>query len=228
MNKIIDLSKLSLIAVICLFAAACADDDQQDVPVLLGDDAPPVVSSTDSNDEQAPDTFRAKFVTTAGDFVIEVQREWSPNGADRFYSLVKNGFYDDCAFFRVIEGFMVQFGIGATPDKNVGWNEIPDDKVVKSNIRKYVTFAKTGMPNSRTTQIFINYADNSRLDADGFSPFGEVVSGMEAVDAINSEYGGDPSALQQQIKAQGNSILKPSYPNLDYVKTATIVETPAE
>ena len=138
----------------------------------------------------APATFKARFETSVGPFVIEVHRDWAPKGADRFYNLVKYGYYDGGGFFRVLPGFMVQFGLNGDPSIQSAWREatIADDPVKQSNKRGYVTFAKTGAPNSRTTQIFINFADNGRLDADGFAPFGIVVSGMEAVDKINAEY----------------------------------------
>ena len=184
-------------------------------------------SNSGAKDEQAPETYRVKFTTTAGEFMIEVHRDWSPNGADRFYSLVKHGFFDDCAFFRAVSGFMVQFGIGSTPDKNFGWEDIADDdRASKSNQRGFVTFAKTARPNSRSTQVFINYGNNARLDANGFTPFGKVIGGMEAVDSINQEYGEAPSQLQGVIKQRGNSILQEQFPNLDYILKAQI-ETPA-
>ncbi len=167
--------------------------------------------------------FKAKFETSAGDFIVEVNREWAPRGAQRFYDLVSAGFYDECRFFRVVPNFMVQFGINGDPAIQGRWErEIPDDPVKKSNKRGFVTFAKTGRPNSRTTQIFINFVDNTNLDSDGFSPFGEVVDGMQNVDAIYSAYGERPD--QGEITFQGNAYLSKSFPNLDYVKKATIIE----
>ena len=147
-----------------------------------------------SLNETAPDEFEARFETSAGDFVIEVTREWAPNGADRFYNLVKNGYYDDCRFFRVISGFMVQFGINGDPEIQSNWANpatagIEDDPVRESNERGYVTFAKSGLPNSRTTQVFINFGNNGNLDADGFAPFGRVADGMDSVDDIYRDYG---------------------------------------
>jgi peptidyl-prolyl cis-trans isomerase A (cyclophilin A) len=178
-----------------------------------------------------PGDFQVKFETTKGDFVIEVHRDWSPNGADRFKELVEAKFYDGVKFFRVIDGFMVQFGISGDPAQSAIWREktIPDDPVKQSNTRGYVTFAKTGMPNSRTSQLFINFADNSNLDGQGFAPFAKVVAGMDVVDALNKEYGGAPSEYQPEIQEQGNAFLEAKFPNLDAVKTARIVtaETPA-
>jgi peptidyl-prolyl cis-trans isomerase A (cyclophilin A) len=173
--------------------------------------------------EPAPATFRAKFETSEGDFVIEVTRAWAPNGADRFYNLVRHGFYDEARFFRVIGGFMAQFGINADPQVSARWRgaNILDDPVTQSNKRGYVTFAMAG-PNSRTTQLFINFGDNSRLDGQGFSPFGRVVQGMEIVDRIYSGYGEQPN--QGRIQMQGNAYLTSAFPELDYVKTATIVQ----
>jgi peptidyl-prolyl cis-trans isomerase A (cyclophilin A) len=175
--------------------------------------------------KKAPKTFQAKFETTAGDFVIEVEREWAPNGADRFYQLVSSGFYDDCKFFRDIPDFMVQFGINGDPNIQKNWREatIKDDPVMKSNKPGYVTFATSG-PDSRTTQIFINYEDNRRLDSMGFAPFGRVVEGMDVVKKINSQYGDTPSRAQPQIQARGNAFLNEKFPKLDGVKKATIVE----
>jgi peptidyl-prolyl cis-trans isomerase A (cyclophilin A) len=150
-----------------------------------------------------------------------VHRAWAPKGADRFYNLVKNGFYDGCRFFRVVPGFMVQFGINGNPAIQSNWRNanITDDPVKESNKRGYVTFA-TGGPNTRTTQVFINFQNNAGLDRQGFAPFGEVVTGMDVVDKINAQYREQPN--QAQIQAQGNAYLNKSFPKLDYVKTATI------
>lgn len=177
--------------------------------------------------EKAPAVYKAKFDTSKGTFVIEVHRDWSPNGADRFYNLVKNGFYNDVRFFRVISGFMVQFGISGNPDLSAVWREarIPDDAVKESNQRGYVSFATAG-PGTRTTQVFINFGDNGGLDGQGFSPFGQVVSGMDVVDALYNGYGeGAPRGLgpdQGRTQAEGNAYLVSDFPKLDYVKKATI------
>ena len=171
--------------------------------------------------EQAPATFKALFETSAGNFVIEVRRDWAPMGADRFYNLVKNGFYDNCRFFRVVSGFMVQFGINGDPSIQSFWRSanITDDPVKQSNRRGYITFA-TGGPNTRTTQVFINFGDNNGLDGQGFAPFGRVVSGMNVVDKIYSGYGEQPN--QGSIQMQGNAYLEKAFPKLDYIKKATI------
>lgn len=182
------------------------------------------LSAAHAKDEKAPETFQVKFETTAGDFVVDVTRKWSPNGADRFYTAVKNGFYDNCAFFRVVPEFVVQFGINGDPEVQAKWRDktIKDDKVIESNKRGYVTFAKSSQPDSRTTQLFINLKDNSRLDSLGFSPFGRVTKGMDAVDKISSEHGQKPS--QTQIQLKGNKYLKKNFPKLDYIKKASIVK----
>jgi len=194
----------------------------------------PKLSTPSALNEKAPDTFKARFDTSKGAFVIEVTRAWAPNGADRFYNLVKNGYYDECRFFRVLSGFMAQFGINGDPALNSVWSgaRIPDDQVQESNKRGFVTFA-TGGPNTRTTQIFINYNNrNMGLDEQGFAPFGRVVEGMEVVDKLNSEYGeGAPQGQgpnQGRVQSEGNAYLTKSFPNLDYVKTATILMGGAE
>jgi peptidyl-prolyl cis-trans isomerase A (cyclophilin A) len=175
--------------------------------------------------EKAPDTFRAKFETTKGEFVVEVTRAWSPNGADRFYNLVKSGFFDNVKFFRVVPNFVVQFGIHGDPDLAMKWlqSNIDDDKVVESNKRGFLTFAKSGAPNSRSTQLFINLQDNARLDEMGFSPFGKVVKGMEVVDKLYNGYGEQITRLQGEIASQGNAYLEKEWPKLDGIKKATIV-----
>jgi len=171
--------------------------------------------------EQAPPTFKAKFDTSKGAFVVEVHRDWAPKGADRFYNLVKNGFFDDARFFRVVPDFMVQFGINGDPNIQKNWANanISDDPVKQSNKRGYLTFATRG-PNTRTTQLFINFKDNAGLDRQGFAPFGEVVTGMDIVDKINSQYGEKPN--QGSIQAEGNAYLNKEFPKLDYIKKATI------
>lgn len=178
--------------------------------------------------EKAPESFKAKFTTTKGAFTIEVTRSLSPNGADRFYNLVKSGYFQDIAFFRVIPGFMGQFGIHGDPKVSAAWRgaRIADDPVKSSNKRGSISFAMAG-PNTRTTQFFINLVDNTSLDGMGFSPFGKVVEGMDVFDKINGEYGeGAPRGRgpnQQLIQEKGNEYLKASFPNLDYIKSATIV-----
>lgn len=172
--------------------------------------------------EKAPATFKARFETTVGAFVVEVQREWAPIGADRFYNLVKNGFYDGVRFYRVVPDFMAQFGFNGDPAISRSWTTatIPDDPVKQGNTRGAITFAKTSLPNSRTTQLFINFKDNAFLNRSGFAPFGKVISGMEVVDKIYSGYGEMPD--QGRIQAEGNAYLTKSFPKLDYIKKAAI------
>ena len=174
--------------------------------------------------EKAPETFKAKFDTSKGVIVIEVHRDWAPLGADRFYNLVKNGFYDGCRFFRVLDGFMAQVGMNGDPSIQRVWGNanFRDDPVKGSNKRGYVTFAKASAPNSRSTQFFINYGDNSRLDADGFAPFGQVVTGMDLVDMLYKGYGSSNVPDQGRITSEGNTYLMKEYPKLDFIKKATI------
>jgi peptidyl-prolyl cis-trans isomerase A (cyclophilin A) len=178
--------------------------------------------------EQAPPVYKVEFDTSKGQFVVEVHRDWAPNGADRFYNLVKNGFYDNVRFFRVVEGFMAQFGVNGDPKVSAVWRDarIKDDAVRVSNKRTFVTFATAG-PNTRTTQIFINFGDNSNLDGQGFAPFGQVVSGMKVVDSLYNGYGegapGGRGPNQGRVQSEGNTYLASAFPNLDYVKKATIV-----
>jgi len=178
--------------------------------------------------EQAPAVFKAKFTTTQGDFVVEVTRAWAPLGADRFYNLVKNHYFDGAPFFRVLPGFMAQFGISAKPEINAVWNSasIKDDPVTQSNTRGMLSFATAG-PNTRTTQVFINYADNSNLNGMGFSPFGKVVEGMEVVDKFYSGYGeGAPQGngpSQDRLQKEGKAYFDKEFPKLDAIKSAVIV-----
>jgi len=176
--------------------------------------------------EKAPDVYRAKFTTTKGDFVIEVTRAWAPQGADRFFNLVKHHYYDEASFFRVVKQprpFMVQFGISADPKVNVAWQEasIKDDPVAKSNTRGMVTYAAASDPNTRTTQVFINFGDNSFLDKSRFAPFGQVVEGMDIVEQLYSGYG--DGLPQDRIQGGGRAFLDQNYPKLDHIVTAVIV-----
>src|SRR5579863_2113216 len=164
----------------------------------------------------APATFKAEFVTTKGNFVVEVHKDWAPLGADRFYNLVRGGFFTNAAFFRVVPNFMVQFGLNASPAVNSAWRNanLHDDPVKQSNKRGYITFATAG-PNTRTTQLFINFKDNGFLDSQGFAPFGEVVEGMDVVDKINSQYGETPD--QGAITSQGDAYISKNFPNIDKI-----------
>src|SRR5467141_1506582 len=175
--------------------------------------------------EKAPETFRVKFTTTRGDFVVTVNRSWAPVGADRFYNLVKHHFYDNASFFRVVPGFVVQFGISAYPPVSAAWENanIKDEPVVGSNKRGYLTYAKTTAPNTRSTQIFINLKDNAGLDRQGFSPFGYVdAQGMKVVDMLYDQYGDNAGPDQDQISKLGKPYLDKGWPKLDSIKTATL------
>ncbi len=177
---------------------------------------------------KAPELFKAKFTTTKGDFVVEVHRDWAPLGADRFYNLVKSGFFTDVAIFRVLPGFMAQFGISGNPKVAAAWMNanIKDDPVKESNTRGKITYAMGG-PNTRTTQVFINFGNNARLDSAGFSPFGNVIEGMEIVDQFYSGYGeGAPDGngpAQGKVQSEGNAYLTKSFPLLDRIVTAKIL-----
>lgn len=177
--------------------------------------------------ETAPNVFRARFDTSKGAFVIEVHREWAPLAADRFYNLVRNGFYDGTRFFRVRTGFMAQFGLNGDPNIQAAWQRasLRDEPPMKSNTRGYVSFTKENLPNTRFTQIFINYGDNSYLDGQGFAPFGQVVTGMEVVDKLVSPPR-DNEPDQRRILREGNGYLQKEFPQLDFVKKAMLVPSP--
>lgn len=219
-----------LLATVAL--AGCSQPQQADPPLPMGAPLPKAAKQETSRVDvgDVPETFQVKFETTKGDFVVEVHRDWSPYGAARFYELVKTGFYDDCRFFRVLPGFMAQWGIHGDPSVMRKWRDanIPDDRPSgenrQSNVRGMVTFAKSGRPNSRSTQIFANYANNSRLDADGFTPFGQVLSGMEVLEHLNSKYGESASGEQGMIQERGNAFLDQAFPGLDSIKKASFVE----
>jgi peptidyl-prolyl cis-trans isomerase A (cyclophilin A) len=172
---------------------------------------------------KAPETFKARFETTKGAIVIEVHREWSPHGADRFYNLVKNGYYDGVKFFRAVPDFVVQWGIHGDPAIATKWLQakLPDDPVKESNKRGFVTYAMGG-PNTRSVQLFVNLVDNSRLDSLGFAPIGQVTVGMDVVDKLYSGYGDGLGNLQGRIAEEGNAFLEKNYPLLDAIKKATI------
>ena len=201
--------RISLAASLALTLVACSGSKEASAQ------APP--------HEQAPATFRVNFDTSRGAFVVEITREDAPNGADRFYNLVKAHYFDGARFYRVVPGFMVQWGGAADPAVTRKWDvPIGDDPVKQSNARGTITFAASSQPNSRTTHMFINFGNNARLDAMGFSPIGKVVSGMENVDQIYSGDGENPD--QGMIREQGNAYLEKAFPNLDYIKTARLAQ----
>jgi peptidyl-prolyl cis-trans isomerase A (cyclophilin A) len=174
-----------------------------------------------------PDSYRVVFDTSKGPFVVEVTKAWAPEGAERFYRLIEQKFYDDARFFRVLPNFVAQFGINGDPKVAARWRNltIADDPVKESNKRGTLSYAMAG-PNTRTTQVFINLADNERLDKSGFAPFGKVVEGMDVVDRFFAVYrDGPPNGTgpdQALIETRGNSYLETNFPRLDYIKTARI------
>ena len=174
---------------------------------------------------RAPDVYEATFVTTKGNFVVQVTRAWAPNGADRFYNLVKHGFFNGDPFFRfaiIQNGYIVQFGITPNPAVNAAWQDatIPDDPVKQSNTTGTITFAATPAPNSRTTQLFINLGDNPALDSQRFAAFGKVISGMDVLNSLYRGYGEQPD--QNQLQTKGSAYFSKQFPNIDTIKTATI------
>ena len=216
-------------------SACAAEEAKKDTkPEAKAEEKKPAPASPGFTDpakltEKAPETFKAQFDTTKGKITIEVTRSLAPNGADRFYNLVRSGYFTDIAFFRVVPGFMCQFGIHGDPSVSAKWRaaNITDDPVKGSNTRGAITFA-TGGPNTRTTQLFINFGNNAGLDRQGFSPFGKVTEGMDIVDKINSEYGENAPHVQGRIQGEGNAYLKKEFPNLDYIKSATILPAAAK
>ena len=189
--------------------------------------ANPALTNPALANKTAPEKFRVKFATTKGDFVIEVTREWSPIGADRFYNLVDIGYFNNIAFFRAIQGFMIQFGVHGDPSISKHWSEsnIKDDQPGKaSNVPGFISFAKTGRPNSRSTQMFINLGNNSGLDRQGFTPFGKVIEGLEVIGKLNTEYGENQPSDQGMFVQKGNEWLLQKYPRLDLIKSAQFVK----
>jgi len=181
---------------------------------------------------KAPDVYEATFVTTKGDFVVQVTRSWAPNEADRFYNLVKHGYFNGVEFFRVVPGFVVQFGLTGSPTVNKAWENanIMDDPVAQTNAAGTITFAQTGSPNSRSTQVFINLGDNAGLDhsGQGFAPFGKILSGMDVVQSLYSGYADQPTNHQDEITNQGNAYLQKNFPKLDSIKSAKITSPAPE
>lgn len=216
---------VSFVLATLLFAATCGGEPEPS-PGARSEALNPLFTPRRLT-ETAPATFRVRLHTSEGEVVIQVHRAWAPNGADRFYNLVKAGFYDDTRVYRVLDGFMAQFGMNGDPRVNMAWRNaiIVDDPVTRSNTRGRVSFAKGG-PNSRTTELFINYRDNTSLDERGFSPVGEVVEGMDVVDRFHAGYGDGPprgqGPYQAQVQAQGNAYLDVSFPDLTRILSAKV------
>lgn len=208
--------------------AACGAQIGKDAPKETSDVGRPPTTTA-----EAPSTFKVRFETSKGAFVLEAHRAWAPKGVDRLYSLVKSGFFDNTRFFRTVTGFMVQFGVHGDPGVNAAWENlaIPDDSVAQGNTRGRMSFAMAG-PGTRTTQVFINLVDNSSLDGMGFAPVAEVVEGMAVVDSLYAGYGDGPPAGfgpdQMRLMREGNTYLDKEFPKLDFIRTARLVEdTPA-
>ena len=222
------MTRAPLFALFALLFACGGSQTAPTEPLVPEEPAATTEQPAEPNADPATSDFKVEFETTVGRFVVQVHREWAPIGAQRFYELVKDGYYTDIAFFRVIEGFMVQFGIHGDPAVAAKWKDsnIEDDPVNASNMRGRITFATAG-PGTRTTQLFINYVNNERLDGMGFAPFGEVIEGMDVVEAIHSDYGeGAPAGRgpdQGRIQEEGNQYLRESFPGLDYILRASIV-----
>ena len=220
------------VLMLSVFVVAGCIRKKQSEPEASSPTAPGVSDLSGSAGDSEPEpgeTFQVKFETSKGDFIVEAYSGWAPVGTARFKELVTSGFYDGCRFFRVIPGFMVQWGINGDPKVQKKWvdNTIPDEKVLQKNTRGTISFAKSSAPNSRTAQLFINYGDNTAsLNPQGFSPFAKVIKGMDVVDAINAEYGEQPD--QGRIQAQGNAYLNKEFPNLDYIIKATILDPATE
>ena len=212
---------------VLVLVAACAPDPGQGEADESAARSQTALLRPEQFQEEAPDRFRAAFETTKGSFVVEVTRAWAPHGADRFFNLVQSGFYDDARFFRVVDDFMVSWGIHAHPQITAAWERrsILDDDVVESNTRGRIAFAHHGL-NTRTTTVFVNYRDNPAMDAEGFAPFGEVVEGMEVLEQLHAGYGDAPprgeGPLQEHIRQYGNAYLDRDFPSLDGIVRATI------
>jgi len=196
-----------------------------DAGATLPESTHPAMLDPSKATAKAPETFKAKFDTTKGDVVFECTRAWAPNGVDRFYDLVRIGFFDGVAIFRVVPGFVAQWGIHGDPKVSAAWQSanIPPDPPKQSNTRGMLTYAMGGSPDTRSTQLFVSYGDNSQLDAQGFAPICKVTEGMEVADSFYSGYGEKLTHQQGAIAAQGNAYLEKNWPKLDYIKKASIV-----
>ena len=205
MNRTKTLLPLLVVLAVAIGVAGCGSSEEPEgTEMSMGEDGPLFNPDHAEMRKQAPETFQAKFETSAGDFIIDVVRAWTPHGVDRFYNLVRLGFYDECRFFRVVPGFVAQFGMNGTPAVQQVWSDagMPDDPVKESNKTGYITYAKSSAPNSRTTQLFINLRDNAQLDRMGFAPFGRVSAGMDIVNKLYAGYGDGPPSGQGPNQGQ--------------------------
>lgn len=234
------LRSLALVSLVVLLGAAgCQEKEQAAAPAPAAPQAQPQAAAAKSSipeallhpataTDKAPEKYRARFTTTKGDFVIEVYRDWAPLGADRFYNLVRRGFYDNISVFRMIPGFVAQWGIHGEPEVNTAWRgaRIQDDPAGKqTNARGTVTFAMGG-PNTRTTHVFVNLQSNQVLDGMGFAPIGKVVEGLSTIESFYGGYGDGPpqgnGPDQGRSNTEGNSYLQREFPRLDFIKAAKI------
>ncbi|MBL0169954.1 MAG: peptidylprolyl isomerase [Gemmatimonadaceae bacterium] len=219
---VVRLSRLALVVALPVAVTACKTKEQAPgVPATTA--AASAVRPPSATPAASPDSFRVLFETSRGNFTVDVTRSLAPIGVDRFYEMVEGGYFTDVRFFRVVSGFVAQFGMHGDPKVNGEWmnSSLTDDPVKTSNVRGTIVYATTPRPNSRSSQFFINFGDNSMLDAQGFAPFGHVVEGMDVVDALNSEYGESPD--QGRIESEGNAYLMQAFPKLDYIKSAKVV-----
>jgi peptidyl-prolyl cis-trans isomerase A (cyclophilin A) len=218
---------VSLMFVGCAAGQAQLGTANDKAPPTTADAKPhPAMADPSLANKKAPDEFKVKFQTTKGDFVVKVTRAWSPNGADRFYNMVDIGYYNDIVIFRAIDGFMFQFGIHGDPAVNSKWSEAnfkDDPNAGVSNKPGYLSFAKSGRPNSRSTQIFVNLGNNANLDGMNFTPFAQIVEGADVVMKINTEYGENARDVQGNFQAEGNKYILKKYPKLDIIKSVSFL-----
>ncbi len=234
MKTMLPLTSFLAIGLVTFLVGGCAAQSQQtqtSAPLTNSggqqENQHPALTNPTLATETAPEKFRVKFETTKGDYIVEVNRAWSPNGADRFYNMVKIGYFKDIAIFRAVKGFMYQFGIHGDPNVSAKWSEAnfnDDPNAGISNKPGTICFAKTSAPNSRSTQMFVSLGDNGFLDNQGFTPFGKVVEGMDVVEKINTEYGENRGNVQGEFKQGGNAYILKKFPNIDLIKSVTIVE----
>lgn len=223
-------SSCVLLLPLLLVAAGCGGEENDDSAASADD--PLLRPDSEEMTRRAPDVYRVVFVTSQGPVTVEVRRSWAPRGADRLYNLARQGFFEGGRFFRVVEGFVAQFGLSGRPEVDRAWraHPIPDDSVRQSNTRGTLTFASAGN-DTRTTQLFFNLADNERLDGMGFAPVGEVVGGMSNVDSLHAGYGDAPprgeGPSQARILEDGNAYLAEEYPRLDSIREVRVMEGPA-
>jgi peptidyl-prolyl cis-trans isomerase A (cyclophilin A) len=221
----------SVVCGLVTFHFGCAQESnltKDPAKISVADTENPALTNPKMANKTAPSKFKVKIETTKGAMILEVDRSWSPNGADRFFNLVEIGYFKDIAIFRGIEGFMFQFGIHGNPSVSKVWKEalIKDDPKVAgvSNQMGYLTFAKANDPNTRSTQFFINLGDNKNLDSMGFTPIGRVMEGNDILTKIETKYGENPREVQPRFQSEGNAYISKKFPDLDYIKSITLIK----